>query len=78
MHTQPCRVLKPLLPPLPLKVSLQVAPSQVAREYYTEEEMVKFKKPKKKRKVKKTLLRVCAGVGSVGMSCFTLGGCVNL
>ncbi|XP_031562153.1 U4/U6.U5 tri-snRNP-associated protein 1-like [Actinia tenebrosa] len=34
-------------------VSLEMERPKVASEYYTEEEMVKFKKPKKKRKVRK-------------------------
>lgn len=34
-------------------VSLEIAKPQLAVEYYTQEEMVKFKKPKKKRKIKK-------------------------
>jgi U4/U6.U5 tri-snRNP-associated protein 1 len=38
-------------------VSLETAPATIAREYYTEEEMVKFKKPKKRKKVKKSTLK---------------------
>ncbi|KAL9958680.1 hypothetical protein ACROYT_G035729, partial [Oculina patagonica] len=34
-------------------VSLEMAKPQLAAEYYTQEEMVKFKKPKKRRKIKK-------------------------
>ncbi|XP_064397801.1 U4/U6.U5 tri-snRNP-associated protein 1-like [Halichondria panicea] len=37
------------------QVSLETGPSHIASEYYTSEEMVKFKKPKKKRKVRKKL-----------------------
>ena len=35
------------------QVSLELAPAQVASEYYTAEEMVQFKRPKKKRKIRK-------------------------
>ncbi len=35
------------------QVSLAAAPSHIASEYYTSEEMVQFKRPKKKRKVRK-------------------------
>ena len=45
----------PPLPSPPPQISLQVAPSQVATEYYTAEEMVQFRKPRKKRKVRKRL-----------------------
>ncbi len=38
-----------------IQVSLETGPSHIASEYYTSEEMVKFKKPKKKRKVRKKL-----------------------
>ena len=34
---------------------MATGPSQIAREYFTSEEMVQFKKPKKKRKVRKKL-----------------------
>ncbi|KXJ28213.1 U4/U6.U5 tri-snRNP-associated protein 1 [Exaiptasia diaphana] len=34
-------------------VSLEMAQPRLASEYYTEEEMLKFKKPKKKRKIRK-------------------------
>ena len=34
-------------------MSLEYAPAQVASEYYTAEEMVQFKRPKKKRKIRK-------------------------
>lgn len=34
-------------------VSLEMASPQLVAEYYTQEEMVKFKKPKKRRKIKK-------------------------
>lgn len=34
-------------------MSLELAPAQVASEYYTAEEMVQFKRPKKKRKIRK-------------------------
>lgn len=37
------------------QISLEVAPSQPAMEYYTEEEMVQFRKPRKKKKVRKRL-----------------------
>ncbi len=35
------------------QVSLETGPSQVASEYYTSEEMVQFRKTKKKRKLRK-------------------------
>ena len=35
------------------QVTLELAPAQVASEYYTAEEMVQFKRPKKKRKIRK-------------------------
>lgn len=34
-------------------ISLETAPSQLAREYFTTEEMVQFKKPRRKKKVRK-------------------------
>lgn len=36
-----------------VQISLELAPAQVASEYYTAEEMVQFKRPKKKRKIRK-------------------------
>ena len=36
-----------------MQVTLEMAPARVASEYYTPEEMVQFKKPKKRRKVRK-------------------------
>jgi len=37
--------------------SLETAQMKVASDYYTEEEVVKFKKPKKKKKVKRKMLK---------------------
>ena len=36
-----------------VQISLELAPAQVASEYYTAEEMVQFKRPKKRRKIRK-------------------------
>ena len=36
-----------------VQISLELAPVQVASEYYTAEEMVQFKRPKKRRKIRK-------------------------
>jgi U4/U6.U5 tri-snRNP-associated protein 1 len=36
-----------------VQVSLELAPARVASEYYTAEEMVQFKRPKKRRKIRK-------------------------
>ena len=37
--------------------SLEMPQQRVASDYYTEEEVVKFKKPKKKKKVKRKMLK---------------------
>ena len=37
--------------------SLEMPQQKVASDYYTEEEVVKFKKPKKKKKVKRKMLK---------------------
>ena len=36
-----------------LQLTLQQAPAQIASEYYSKAEMGKFRKPKKKRKVRR-------------------------
>ena len=37
--------------------SLEMPQHKIASDYYTEEEVVKFKKPKKKKKVKRKMLK---------------------
>ena len=41
-----------------LQISLEVAPARIASEYYTNEEMVQFKKPKKRKLRKKEKFKV--------------------
>lgn len=36
-----------------MQLTLQQAPARVASEYYTKDEMVQFRRPKKKKKVRR-------------------------